>query len=199
MKLILATRNKHKIQEIKAILRSLSVKVLSMLDFEGVPRVKEDGNTFKSNAIKKAKAFSKKFSIPAVADDSGLEIKALRGAPGVRSARFAGPNSTKEKLCGKVLRLMKDVPPSKRNARFVCNIAASLPTGKVKVVEGTVNGRIAFEMRGSKGFGYDPIFIPKGYKKTFAEMKPSMKNRLSHRGRALKKARVVIKKLCLTK
>ncbi len=163
--------------------------ILSMLDFKRTPLVKENGSTFKQNAVKKASAFSRFFSLPAMADDSGLEVKSLGGAPGVRSARFAGPGSTKKKLCAKVLKLMEGVPPSKRGARFVCSIAITLPGGKVKVVEGVVAGRITMEMRGRCGFGYDPIFIPKGYKKTFAQMKPQMKNRLSHRAKALNKVR----------
>jgi XTP/dITP diphosphohydrolase len=197
MKLILATRNKHKIREIKQILKSPRIAILSMLDFKSAPKVKEDGSTFKQNALKKASAFAEKFSLPAISDDSGLEIKSLKGAPGVRSARFAGPNSTKEKLCRKVLKLMKDVPASGRVARFVCSLAIVLPNGRTKVVEGIVSGRISREMKGANGFGYDPIFIPRGYKKTFAEMKPAMKNRLSHRGRALKKAKDVVKEFVL--
>ena len=189
MELILATRNKHKIKEIKDILKSLPVKIYSMLDFKTAPKIKEDGRTFRQNAVKKAKAFSRFFSLPAVADDSGLEVKALGGAPGVRSARFAGPGSIKRKLCAKVLKLMEGVPPSKRGARFVCIIAIALPGSKVKIVEGVVRGRIAMEMRGRYGFGYDPIFIPKGYRKTFAQMKPQMKNRLSHRAEALNKVK----------
>lgn len=194
MKLVLATRNTDKIREIKDILRPLPLKVLSMLDFKSVPAVREDGETFARNAVKKAKVFCKVFSLPALADDSGLEVKALEGAPGVLSARFAGPNSTKEKLCKKVLKLLKGTPPSKRSARFVCDIAIAFPDGDIKVVGGRVEGRISSEMRGQNGFGYDPIFVPRGYKKTFAQMKPAVKNRLSHRARALKKAKNLLKR-----
>ena len=195
MNIVLATANKHKIDEIKHMLSGTNVTVLSMLDRARVPKVREDGRTFKENAVKKAWAFTKRFGLTALADDSGLEVKALHGAPGVRSARFAGPHSTKGRLCAKILKLLKDVPASKRGARFVCDIAICLPSGRVRVVEGTVNGRIDFGMRGENGFGYDPIFVPTGYKKTFAQMVPSMKNKLSHRGRALKKAKRVIEKL----
>ncbi len=192
MELILATQNQHKIREIKQILRGLPVKIYSMLDFDKVPDVKESGKTFKENSIKKAGAFANSFSMPALADDSGLEIKALKGAPGIRSARFAGPDSTKEKLCKKVLKLMKNVPSSNRSARFVCSIAFVTTAGEVWVAEGCVYGRIGFEMSGGNGFGYDPIFIPRGYKKTFAQMNALTKNRLSHRARALYKMRNIL-------
>jgi XTP/dITP diphosphohydrolase len=195
MDIVLATTNKHKIEEIKHMLSGVNVDILSMLDLDRVPKVREDGRTFKENAVKKAKAFSRRYGLIALADDSGLEVKALHGAPGIRSARYAGPHSTKERLCAKVLRLLRNVPASKRGARFVCCIAISLPSSRVHVIEGSVNGRINFEMKGEKGFGYDPIFVPGGYKMTFAEMKPSLKNRLSHRGKALKKAKRVIEKL----
>lgn len=188
MKLVLATKNKHKIKEIKNILGKSRIEILSMLDLPEAPDVKENKKTFRENAVKKAIAFAKAFSMPALADDSGLEIRYLKGQPGVRSARFAGPKATKEKLCKKVLRLMKDVPSGKRGARFVCNIAVALPEGKIRVVVGEVRGRIGLKMKGVSGFGYDPIFIPDGYNKTFAQMKPAAKDRLSHRGRALRKA-----------
>jgi len=194
MKLVLATKNKDKIREMKDILRAMPVKVLSMLDLGRVPDVKEDKRTFRDNAVKKAVAFSKRFSLTSVADDSGLHVDFLKGAPGVRSARFAGQNATKEMLCNKVLKLLKDVPSPKRTARFVCNVALALPEGKVRVLEGIVEGRIASEMRGKNGFGYDAIFVPRGHKRTFAQMKPTMKNRLSHRAKALKKLKAVLRK-----
>jgi len=195
MKIVLATRNRHKIREIKQILRSLPVKVFSMLDFSYAPSVKEDKPTFRGNAVKKAARFSKYFGMPALADDSGLEVKALKGAPGVRSARFAGPNPTVEKLCAKVLRLLKGTPASGRAARFVCCIALVDPSGRTRVFEGEVRGKIGLEMKGSNGFGYDPIFVPRGHRKTFAEMKSSAKNRLSHRAKALKKLKTRLKNL----
>jgi len=194
MKLILATRNKHKIKEIKQILKPLKIKVYSMNDFDAVPRVKEDKKTFQGNAVKKAKAFARKFSMPALADDSGLQIKALKGSPGVRSARFAGANPTKEKLCVKVLKLLKALPKSGRLARFVCVMAVVFPSGRTKIVEGEVKGGIGFKMSGRNGFGYDPIFIPNGRKKTFAQMNSKAKNRISHRGRALKKLKSFLNK-----
>jgi XTP/dITP diphosphohydrolase len=195
MKIVLATRNKDKVREMKEILRAMPVKVFSMLDLGRTPNVREDKRTFRENAAKKAAAFLKFFLLPSVADDSGLEVDVLQGAPGIRSARFAGRNATKEMLCNKVLKLLKGVPPSKRTARFVCNIALALPEGKVRVLEGIVEGRIASEMRGKNGFGYDAIFVPRGHKRTFAQMKPAMKNRLSHRARALKKLKALLRKM----
>lgn len=180
MKIIVATGNKHKLREIRQILR-LPVAGCQL-------PVKEDGATFEANAIKKAKAIKLKEGEIAIADDSGLMVDCLNGRPGVRSARFANP-PTPEKLCKKLLRFVKG---KKRAARFVCVIAIVYPNGKIKTVKGICRGRIATEMRGSQGFGYDPVFIPSGYKKTFAEMKPTMKNRISHRAKALRKLKNVI-------
>ncbi len=187
--LILATRNKHKVREIKQILGKVPFKILSLLDFKDPSRMLENGRTFRENAVKKARGISKKYKAIALADDSGLQIQYLKGAPGVRSARFAGPKADSRKLCSKVLRLLKGVPKEKRRARFVCVAAIAIPEGKVLIVEGTCEGRITLEMRGTHGFGYDPIFVPRGYKKTFAEISPRLKNRLSHRGQAFRKAR----------
>ncbi|MFC1511255.1 RdgB/HAM1 family non-canonical purine NTP pyrophosphatase [Candidatus Margulisiibacteriota bacterium] len=186
-RIIVATSNKHKLREIRRILR---LRVAG----HGV-RVKENGKTFEANAIKKAKAVAKKFPGDIViADDSGLMVDCLGGKPGVRSARFAKP-PTKGNLCGKLLRKIRENQGKSRSAsrrgsrqaKFVCVIAVVYPSGKVKTVKGVCPGKIIEEMRGQHGFGYDPVFVPAGYKKTFAQMKPAMKNRLSHRGRALKK------------
>jgi len=179
-KIIVATTNKHKLKEIKNILKcpvvgySLSVR--------------ENGKTFEANAIKKAKAVAKKVDEIVIADDSGLMVDALYGGPGVKSARFANP-STRENLCNKLIRLLKN--KKNRSAKFVCVIAVVFPDGKVKTVKGVCPGQIIDQMKGPRGFGYDPVFIPRGYKKTFGEMKPSLKNCLSHRGRALKKLKEV--------
>lgn len=183
-RIILATTNEHKLREISHILKlPVAGNQLPVL---------ENGRTFEANAIKKAKAVAKKFPDDVViADDSGLMVDCLGGKPGVKSARFATP-PTPENLCKKLLSVMRR-RSGKRNAKFVCVIAIVFPGGKVRTVKGICLGTIAFEMRGASGFGYDPVFIPRGYKKTFAEMKPSMKNRLSHRGRALRKLMEVLK------
>jgi XTP/dITP diphosphohydrolase len=148
-------------------------------------KVKETGKTFEENAVKKAKAVSRADGGIAIADDSGLEVKCLNGRPGVRSARFAGPKPTSQKLCKKLLKVMKNCKD--RSAQFVCVIAVVYPDGRTKTIRGVCKGKIIDEMRGKNGFGYDPVFVPRGYRKTFAEMKPSMKNKLSHRGKALRK------------
>ncbi len=190
-KLLVATSNKHKLKEIRRILG------FPISNFQ-IP-VKEDGKTFEANAIKKAKAVAKKTGKTTIADDSGLMVDCLNGKPGVRSARFAFP-STKENLCGKLLRVMRNAKPLDsargkcvtRRAKFVCVMAIVYPSGKTKTVKGVCPGRIIHEMRGRHGFGYDPVFVPRGYKKTFAEMKPSTKNRISHRAQALRKLKSIV-------
>lgn len=177
MKIHLVTTNQHKLREIKQILGH-SVFAVQI-------EVTENGKTFEANALKKAKAVQLEADSVALADDSGLVVDALAGRPGVKSARFAGPNPTSEKLCTKLLRIMKG--KKNRKAAFVCTVAIVWPNGKYKIVVGKVKGRIIGEMRGEHGFGYDPVFVPSGYKKTFAQMSPVMKNRLSHRGRAFRK------------
>lgn len=178
--LLLATSNQHKLREIRHILgKSFTIKGMRV-------KVKEDQDTFEGNALKKAQALSKKHQALALADDSGLMVKCLKGRPGVRSARYASPPTT-DNLCAKLLKEMRGCP--RRSARFVCAIALVQPSKKTRIVKGACPGKIAYEMKGRYGFGYDPVFVPKGYQKTFAQMKPKMKNRLSHRARALKKAR----------
>ncbi|KAF0134744.1 MAG: ribonuclease PH [Candidatus Saganbacteria bacterium] len=174
MNILLATSNKHKLEEIRHILK-VSIEGCSL-------NVKEDGTTFEENAVKKAKTVSKKFKCIAIADDSGLMVDSLNGAPGVKSARYASP-PTPENLCGKLLNALKD--SKNRKAKFVSVIAIAYPDGKTKTFRGEVKGNIIKEMRGEHGFGYDPVFVPIGYKKTFAEMKPAFKNKISHRHEAL--------------
>lgn len=181
-KILLATNNPHKVKEIKDILKIKGLKILSLLDFNEKFNVKENGKTFKENAVKKARVAAKKFGLISVADDSGLCVKALNARPGVRSARYVRPPVTSQRLCAKLLKEMEGKP--NRRAFFVCSVAISFPDGKVKTVEGRCYGRISEIIKGSKGFGYDPVFIPDGYSKTFAEVSRSQKNKLSHRGRA---------------
>lgn len=187
-RLIVATTNKHKLREIGHILWGTSVRGQGS-------RIKEDGKTFEANAIKKVKAIKLFPGEIAIADDSGLMVDCLGGKPGVRSARFASP-PTAENLCRKLLCAIKKAERRTwnvgRGARFVCVIAVKYPTGKIKTVRGVCRGKIIHEMRGKHGFGYDPIFVPAGYRKTFAEMKPAMKNRLSHRAKALHKLKSII-------
>jgi len=191
MQLLIATTNKHKLDEIKKILRLKSINFLSLNDFHGVPNIIENGKTFEENAAKKARIIAKKYKILTLADDSGLEAKALSGRPGIKSARYAGPNpclasrqATSEKLCKKLLAEMKN--KRNRSAQFVCVIAIADPQGIINIARGICKGKITLEMQGENGFGYDPVFMPNGFKKTFAQMSQQMKNKLSHRSKALK-------------
>ena len=194
MEVVLATRNQDKLEEIKTLLKGLPVKVTSLNNFKGVPEVKEDGRTLEVNAKKKAVQTSRFLKRLVVADDSGLEIDALGGKPGVYSARFSGKGATYKSNNAKVLRLLGGLPISKRKATFRCVMAVADNGRVVGVAEGRCSGKIIFKPRGRSGFGYDPIFIPDGYKKTFAEMGLRQKNRISHRSKALVRAKAVIKR-----
>jgi len=186
MKLVIATRNKHKLEEIRSVFRLPSADLLSALDYPDVPDVVEDGITFEANAIKKAVTLAHATGLWALADDSGLEVDALNGAPGIYSARYAGEPVSYPANNRKLLEELEKA--SNRRARFRCVIALSSPDGKAKTVDGRCEGVIAREERGRQGFGYDPLFVPDGFSKTFAEMDADSKNAISHRGRALKKA-----------
>jgi len=182
IEIIVVTSNKHKLKEIENILK-LSVVSCKL-------SVNENGRTFEANAIKKVKAVKLKPGQIAIADDSGLMVDCLDGKPGVRSARFADP-PTSENYCTKLLQAMK-WGSGQRSAKFVCVIAVKYPDERIKTVEGECLGTIIHEMRGENGFGYDAVFVPKGYNKTFAEMSPALKDRLSHRAKALKKLKQII-------
>ena len=200
MELVIATRNKHKLREIKALLKGLPVDVFSLESFKGVPDVIEDGKTLEDNAVKKAVQISRFLKKLAVADDSGLEVEYLNGDPGVYSARFSGKGATYKSNNEKLLRLLKGVPLSKRKACFRCVIVVADKGKVIGVAEGRCSGNIGFESKGHNGFGYDPLFIPGGLKKTFAQIRASRKNKISHRSKALAKAKKIIAKyllLCL--
>lgn len=195
MDLVIATRNKNKIKEIKNLLDGMPVKIVSLNEGNwDIPEVAEDGKTFRENAVKKAKAAADITGKVALADDSGLEVDVLKGQPGVFSARFAGEKATDRKNNLKLLQLLKDIPLDRRSAQFKCAIAIVSPKGKADVVSGVCRGYIDFSERGGQGFGYDPIFVPTGYDKTFAELSASIKNKISHRGRALEKAKLVLER-----
>jgi len=192
MDLVVATRNKDKLREIKELLKGLRVKVFSLDSFNDVPEVVEDGKTLEGNAIKKAvqvSEFLKKF---VVSDDSGLEVEYLKGDPGVYSARFSGKNATYKTNNEKLMKLLKKIPLSKRKACFRCVIAVADKGKVIGIAEGKCCGNIDFESKGDNGFGYDPVFIPDGFKKTFAQMGASQKNKISHRSIALKGAKKII-------
>lgn len=194
--IIIATRNKNKIKEIKVLLGEMPLNILSLDDGDWqIPDIVEDGKTFKENAIKKARTIAELTSKVTMADDSGLMVDALNGQPGIYSARFAGENPTDRENNLKLLQLMNTVPSDRRGAQFVSAIAVASPQGRVDVVEGVCRGDMGFTEEGGGGFGYDPIFIPTGYNKTFAELSISVKNKISHRGRALEKAKLVIERI----
>ncbi|SHJ39940.1 XTP/dITP diphosphatase [Desulfofundulus thermosubterraneus] len=185
MKLVLATRNPGKVRELSQLLSPLGYEVVSLEQYPGMPEITEDGATFKDNAVKKATAVARYTGQMALADDSGLEVDYLGGAPGVHSARFAGAGHDDRANNEKLLRLLAGVPPEKRTARFRCVVAVATPEGRVFTAEGICEGVIADKPRGEGGFGYDPLFYVPSYGKTFAELDPAVKNRISHRGRAL--------------
>lgn len=189
IEVVLATRNHGKIMELRALLKGMPIRVLSFLDFPDLPAVEEDGKTFRQNAEKKAKAVAKATGRVAVADDSGLEVDFLDGGPGVLSARFAGEKATDRDNVRKLLNLMDGVPWEQRGARFVCVVCASDPKGRTVFADGVCEGTIGFEMRGTHGFGYDPVFVPRGYRATLAEMDLALKNKISHRAQAMARFR----------
>jgi XTP/dITP diphosphohydrolase len=186
MEIVLATRNKKKIEEINRITSGMPISILTIVDFPGCPEVEEEVSTFEYNAVKKAVTISKYTGKPSLADDSGLEVYALNGAPGTLSSRYAGMDSNDMKNIEKLLSEMNSVSDEERGARFVCCIALSFPDGDVKTFFGYVEGKIGREPKGSFGFGYDPVFYPEGHSKTFAEMSSDDKDALSHRGKALR-------------
>jgi XTP/dITP diphosphohydrolase len=186
MDIVLATRNKKKIEEMRRITKDIGIALLTLNDFPGCPEVAEDGVTFEENAAKKARAVAAYTGKAALADDSGLEVYALKGAPGVLSARFAGKDADDKKNIERVLFEMRSVRMDKRGARFVCCMALALPDGGIHTFFGYVEGKIGTEPKGLHGFGYDPVFYPEGCKKTFAEMSDEEKDALSHRGEALR-------------
>jgi len=185
MKLVVATRNSGKLREIKSILGDLPIEICSLGDFPEIASIEEDGDTFEENAVKKALHVWQQTQLATLADDSGLEVDALGGQPGIRSARFAGPEQDYQKNNLKLLEMLKDVPGPERKARFVCVAVLVTPKGKIIMHRGEIEGEIATEPRGTGGFGYDPIFYVPSLGKTVAELDPKTKNSISHRARAL--------------
>jgi XTP/dITP diphosphohydrolase len=185
--LLLATTNAGKIREIRKALQGLPLSVLGLGDALPGLAYRERGSTFAANARGKSLFYSRRWPGLTLAEDSGLEVDALGGAPGVRSARFSSPAPSDKKNIRKVLRLLRAVPPAGRGARFVCVMVLARGGRVVKEIRGEVRGRIGLEGRGRNGFGYDPIFYYPPLRGTFAELDPAAKNRVSHRGRALRK------------
>jgi len=194
-KVLIATKNRNKTKELKKLLKRLDIAVRDITELKTyVPNVIEDGKTFRQNAIKKAVTFSRYVEGVVLADDSGLEAEALEGKPGVRSARFAHTKATDKENTAKLLKFMEKVPQGKRGATFVCVIAIAKNGNLLNTAEGKCVGSIGYKSKGGNGFGYDPVFTPVGYNKTFAEISSITKNKISHRAKALLKAKSVIKK-----
>ena len=193
--LILATQNPHKEQELKNLLGDLGIKILTVKDFPGAPDIVEDGRTCQDNAIKKARGIAQFTGHWALADDTGLEVDALNGRPGVYAARYAGEKATYTDNCRKLLNEMTHVPSDQRSARFMTVMALSDPLGNVEVVEGVLPGKITQDFQGTQGFGYDPVFFVPELGQTLAELSLEKKNEVSHRAQAFKK----IKEVLLTK
>lgn len=193
VELVLATGNLDKQKEMIALLGDLSITIRTLNEFEPVPPIIEDGETCEANAIKKATIIAKHTGRLALADDTGLEVEALDGRPGVYAARYAGENATYQDNCRKLLEELQGVPIGKRAARFLTVIALAEPTNSVDVVEGVLDGTIADTVSGTDGFGYDPVFFVPELGKTLAQITLEEKNQISHRGRALAKAKDLLK------
>jgi len=198
--LLVATRNKKKLSEIKEILKGIDLELLSLDNYKKAPRVLENGRSFKENAVKKAIKLARFTGKLSLGEDSGLCVDALNGAPGIYSARFSGHtcrggrDKSDQKNNLKLFKLMRDLPLIKRKAHYVCAVALADKSGLLGVVEGDCSGLIALEAKGSSGFGYDPLFYIPKYKKTFAQLGEKIKHKMSHRYHALKKARRIIEK-----
>ncbi len=195
MELVLATGNRDKQREMKAFLRDLGVTIRTLDEFPGAPVVVEDGETCRANAGKKAVEIARFTGTLALADDTGLEVDALGGQPGVFAARYAGPQATYADNCRKLLDELEGVPSDQRGARFLTVVAIADPSSSVEFVEGALRGRIADHCSGGHGFGYDPVFMVPELGKTLAELTLDQKNQISHRGRALAKAKDVLKRI----
>ena len=190
--LVVATKNRKKLQEIRRILKGLGLKITSLADYPAHPRIVENGKTFKENAVKKAAKIAAYTGKLTLGEDSGLCVEASGGLPGIHSARFSGGNKDDRSNNRKLLRLLGDLPIGKRKASYFCAAALADKKGLVGVAEGECRGRIGFVPKGRSGFGYDPLFIIPEYKKTFAQLGPGIKHKMSHRFRALQKARKII-------
>ncbi len=182
--IVVATRNVHKVEEIRAMLAGLPVAVKDLREFPDCPEVEEDGETLEENALKKARVAFQCTGLPVIADDTGLEVYYLLGAPGVYSARYAGEDATYADNNRKLLKAMTQVPARRRQARFRCVVALVSRSGE-QLFEGKVEGDILRETRGANGFGYDPVFRPDGFRESYAELAAELKNSVSHRARAI--------------
>jgi len=188
MQLLLASSNRDKLKELTAMLQDLQLDILSLADLLNLPGVVEDGATIRDNAVKKAVQMARMAKKLTLADDTGLEVDVLKGEPGVLSARFAGDDATYHENNKKLLKMLEGVAYEKRTARFRCVVAIADENGLYDCAEGICNGTILEAERGGGGFGYDPLFLADGQTKTFAELSLEVKNRISHRAKAMQKA-----------
>jgi len=193
--LLLGTKNEYKVAELTGLLEGLPWRVTGLNALPDLPEPLEDGKTFAENALMKAVYYQQASGYTCVADDSGIVVDALDGAPGVYSARYAGEPSSDVENNKKLLRELAEIPEGARTARFVCCAAIAHPDGRTHCETGTVEGRIALQSRGVSGFGYDPLFIPAGFEQTFAELGPEVKQRISHRARAFGKLRAYLESI----
>lgn len=194
-KIVIASKNEGKIKEIKNFLHGLNVEILTLNDFPDISEITEDGRTFEDNAMKKAKVVFEHSKLTSLADDSGLEVQYLSGEPGVHSARFSAENATDQQNNEKLLELLRDVPMEERRARFKCVIVLYNSLYNNLIFEGRCEGYIIDEPKGELGFGYDPLFVPEGFTKSFGELDLVTKNKISHRGKALNSLRGYVEKM----
>jgi XTP/dITP diphosphohydrolase len=197
--ILLATRNPDKVRELAALLGDLGIRIRTLADFPTAPEVEEDGTTCEANALKKAREIASATGLPSVADDTGLEVDALSGRPGVFAARYAGANATYEDNCRKLLKELAGVPPARRTARFITVAALAMPGGHTRVATGTLVGVIAEACAGSQGFGYDPLFFVPELGRTLAELTAEEKNRISHRAKAFRSMADILRPLAAGK
>ncbi len=193
MECVLATRNEGKLKEIKDLLKGLDIKITSLKDIPQAPIVRECGSSFRENALIKAKVIASFTNKVVMADDSGLEVGVLNGEPGVYSARFAGENASDDENNKELLKRLEGVSLSERGATFRCVVVIVSPEGREDIAEGECNGIIQLEEKGDSGFGYDPLFFVPEYGKTFAELPLEVKNRISHRAKAMEKLKHILK------
>ena len=194
-KIVFATTNEGKVKEIKEILEGFPVEVVSMKEMNITTDIEEDGTTFEENSLIKAREISKLTGLPALADDSGLEVDYLNGEPGIYSARYLGRDTDYNYKNNYIIDRLKEAEDKERSARFICVISLVLPDGREFVKKGVMEGRIGYEIKGENGFGYDPIFYLPEYGKTSAELSSDEKNKISHRGKALRAMKEVIAEL----
>lgn len=194
LELVIATKNKGKMREIRELLKSFKIKITSLEDYPNAPQIEEDGKTFAQNAIKKAVTIAMYTGKLTLGEDSGIEVKALGNQPGIYSARFSGPRATDRKNNLELLRMLKGKPASKRQARYRCLAALVGKDGIIDVVSGSCSGIITNAYRGTNGFGYDPLFLIPRYNKTFGELNPAIKAKISHRAKAFKKIKTSLQK-----